>query len=140
MTTAPAEAKAETKRNAKDEVRALLDLLPDDVTLEDIQYHLDVAGKVLRAESGPSAKVGFRMKRSSGGSRHGSPSSLVTRRARRPAEIRAYLEHRTPVDAERVVNRIAEAAESPSEFPLRGRIFWSSATLTDVKRSSIGGA
>jgi hypothetical protein len=50
MTTAPTEAKAETRRNAKDEVRALLDRLPDDVTLEDIQYHLDVVVKVLRAE------------------------------------------------------------------------------------------
>jgi hypothetical protein len=50
MTAAPTEAKAETKRNAKDEVRALLDRLPDDVTLEDIQYHLDVVVKVLGAE------------------------------------------------------------------------------------------
>ena len=50
MTTAPAEAKPETKRNAKDEVRALLDRLPDDVTLEDIRYHLDVVVKVLQAE------------------------------------------------------------------------------------------
>jgi hypothetical protein len=46
MTTASAE-KAETKRSAKDEVRALLDRLPDDVTLEKIQYHLDVMVKVL---------------------------------------------------------------------------------------------
>jgi hypothetical protein len=35
----------------KDEVRALLDRLPDNVTLEDIQYHLDVAVKVLQAEA-----------------------------------------------------------------------------------------
>jgi hypothetical protein len=51
MTTAPTEAKAETKRTAKDEVRALLDRLPDDVTLEKIQYHLDVMVKVLNAEA-----------------------------------------------------------------------------------------
>jgi hypothetical protein len=38
------------KLSAKDEVRALLDRLPDDVTLEDIQYHLDVVVKVLEAE------------------------------------------------------------------------------------------
>ena len=29
----------------------LLDRLPDDVTLEDIQYHLDVVMKVLEAEA-----------------------------------------------------------------------------------------
>ena len=39
------------KLSAKDEVRALLDRLPDDVTLEDIQYHLDVVVKVLEAEA-----------------------------------------------------------------------------------------
>jgi hypothetical protein len=37
--------------SAKDEVRALLDRLPDTVTLEDIQYHLDVYIKVLEAEA-----------------------------------------------------------------------------------------
>jgi hypothetical protein len=36
---------------AKDEVRALLDRLPDGVTLEDIAYHLDVVIKVLEAEA-----------------------------------------------------------------------------------------
>ena len=40
-----------TKLSPKDEVRALLDRLPDDVTLEDIQYHLDVVVKVLEAEA-----------------------------------------------------------------------------------------
>ena len=35
----------------KDEVRALLDRLPDTVTLEDIRYHLDVVVKVLEAEA-----------------------------------------------------------------------------------------
>ena len=39
------------KLAAKDEVRALLDRLPDDVTLEDIQYHLGVVVKVLEAEA-----------------------------------------------------------------------------------------
>jgi hypothetical protein len=39
------------KLSPKDEVRALLDRLPDDVTLEDIQYHLDVVVKVLEAEA-----------------------------------------------------------------------------------------
>lgn len=33
---------------AKDEVKSLLDKLPDDCTLEDIQYHLYVAEKVQR--------------------------------------------------------------------------------------------
>src|SRR5262249_54531066 len=37
--------------SAKDEVRALLDRLPDTVTLEDIQYHLDVYIKVLQTEA-----------------------------------------------------------------------------------------
>jgi hypothetical protein len=53
MTTDAADAgtKAGAKLSAKDEVRALLDRLPDDVTLEDIQYHLDVVVKVLEAEA-----------------------------------------------------------------------------------------
>jgi ribosomal protein S20 len=33
---------------AKDEVKSLLEKLPDACTLEDIQYHLYVAGKVQR--------------------------------------------------------------------------------------------
>jgi hypothetical protein len=37
-------------RGAKDEVRALLERLPEDVTLEQILYHLDVVVKVLEAE------------------------------------------------------------------------------------------
>ena len=40
-TAAPAPA-TEQKVSAKDEVRALLDRLPGDVTLEDVRYHLDV--------------------------------------------------------------------------------------------------
>jgi hypothetical protein len=52
MTTKTAEdAQTQAKLSAKDEVRALLDRLPDDVTLEDIQYHLDVVVKVLEAEA-----------------------------------------------------------------------------------------
>jgi hypothetical protein len=47
-----AELAAKPKLSAKDEVRALLDRLPDTVTLEDIQYHLDVVIKVLEAEAG----------------------------------------------------------------------------------------
>jgi cell division septum initiation protein DivIVA len=43
--------KTRGRLSAKDEVRALLDRLPDDVTLEDIQYHLDVVVKVLEAEA-----------------------------------------------------------------------------------------
>ena len=39
------------KLSSKDEVRALLDRLPHSVTLEDIQYHLDVVVKVLEAEA-----------------------------------------------------------------------------------------
>lgn len=33
---------------AKDEVKALLDTLPDDCSLEDIQYHLHVVEKIQR--------------------------------------------------------------------------------------------
>ncbi len=53
MTTEAADAgtKVNAKLSAKDEVRALLDRLPDNVTLEDIQYHLDVVAKVLEAEA-----------------------------------------------------------------------------------------
>ena len=45
-----AEIAVKPKLSAKDEVRALLDRLPDDVTLEGIQYHLDVVVKLLEAE------------------------------------------------------------------------------------------
>jgi hypothetical protein len=48
---ATADVAARTKLSAKDEVRALLDRLPDTVTLADIQYHLDVVVKVLEAEA-----------------------------------------------------------------------------------------
>jgi len=33
---------------AKEEVKALLDKLPDDCSLEDVQYHLYVVGKIHR--------------------------------------------------------------------------------------------
>ena len=33
---------------AKDEVKALLDKLPDDCSIEDVQYHLYVVGKIHR--------------------------------------------------------------------------------------------
>ncbi len=46
-----ADIAVKTRPSAKDEVRALLDRLPDSVTLEDIQYHLDVVIKVLEAEA-----------------------------------------------------------------------------------------
>jgi hypothetical protein len=51
MADAAARVADKPKLSAKDEVRALLDRLPDDVTLEDIQYHLDVVVKVLEAEA-----------------------------------------------------------------------------------------
>lgn len=46
-----AEIALKPKLSAKDEMRALLDRLPDSVTLEDIAYHLDVVIKVLGAEA-----------------------------------------------------------------------------------------
>jgi hypothetical protein len=46
-----AEIAVKPKLSAKDEVRALLERLPDSVTLEDIAYHLDVVIKVLEAEA-----------------------------------------------------------------------------------------
>ncbi len=48
---------AKLKLSAKDEVRALLDRLPDDVSLGDIQYHLDVVIKVLEAEADTSGDI-----------------------------------------------------------------------------------
>jgi len=48
---ATAEKIVRPKLSPKDEVRALLDRLPDTVTLEDIQYHLDMIVKVLEAEA-----------------------------------------------------------------------------------------
>lgn len=44
------QAEATATLSAKDEVRALLDRLPDTVTLEDIHYHLGVVVKILRSE------------------------------------------------------------------------------------------
>jgi hypothetical protein len=46
-----AEIAVKPKLSAKEEARALLDRLPDSVTLEDIAYHLDVVIKVLEAEA-----------------------------------------------------------------------------------------
>jgi hypothetical protein len=43
--------------SGKDEVRALLDRLPDSVTLEDIAYHLDLVIKVLEAEADTSGDI-----------------------------------------------------------------------------------
>ena len=51
MADAAARVADRPKLSAKDEVRALLDRLPDNVTLEDIQYHLDVMMRVLEAEA-----------------------------------------------------------------------------------------
>ena len=39
-----------TSKSAKDAVRALLDRLQDDLTLEQIQYHLAVFVKISRSE------------------------------------------------------------------------------------------
>jgi hypothetical protein len=55
--TVDAAVRALAKGRGKDEVRALLDRLPDDVSLEDIQYHLDVVIKVLEAEADPSPGI-----------------------------------------------------------------------------------
>ncbi len=57
MANATADIAAKPKLSAKDEVRALLDRLPDNVTLEDIQYHLDVVVKVLEAEADTSGDI-----------------------------------------------------------------------------------
>lgn len=54
MADAGANTADKPKLSAKDEVRALLDRLPDDVTLQDIQYHLDIVIKVLEAEASDS--------------------------------------------------------------------------------------
>lgn len=54
---AAAEKTARAKLSPKDEVRALLDRLPDNVTLEDIQYHIDVVGKVLEAEANTGGDI-----------------------------------------------------------------------------------
>jgi len=35
-------------KTAKDEIQSLLQKLPDDCTLEDVQYHLYVLGKIRR--------------------------------------------------------------------------------------------
>ena len=51
MADVETETKAATRPlSPKDQVRALLDNIPDDVTLEDIQYHLHVVVKITRSE------------------------------------------------------------------------------------------
>jgi hypothetical protein len=52
-----ADIAVQPKLSAKDGVRPLLDRLPDDVTLEDIQYHLDVVVNVLEAEADTSGDI-----------------------------------------------------------------------------------
>jgi len=52
-----AEITLKPQLSAKDEMRALLDRLPDTVTLEDIAYHLDVVIKVLEAEADTSGDI-----------------------------------------------------------------------------------
>jgi hypothetical protein len=52
-----AELALKPKLSAKDEVRALLDRLPDTVTLQDTAYHLDVVIKVLEAEADASGDI-----------------------------------------------------------------------------------
>ena len=45
-------------KTAKDEVRALLENLPDDASLEDIQYHLYVRQKILKGlEAGEQGRT-----------------------------------------------------------------------------------
>jgi plasmid stabilization system protein ParE len=56
------------------------------------------------------------------------------------AEIRGYLERSSPGNAERVVNRIAEAAEATRHFPLRGRIIPEFGDPNGRETSCIGGA
>ncbi|HEY1244762.1 MAG TPA: hypothetical protein VGF29_08010 [Hyphomicrobiaceae bacterium] len=51
MAADTADIAVKSKLSAKEEVRALLDRLPDGVTLEDIAYHLEVVIKVLEAEA-----------------------------------------------------------------------------------------
>jgi hypothetical protein len=57
MAADTAEIAVKPKLSAKDEVRALLDRLPDNVKLEDIAYHLDVVIKVLEAEADTSGDI-----------------------------------------------------------------------------------
>ena len=52
-----AEKAARPKLSPKDEVRVLLHRLPDHMTLEDIQYHLDVVVKVLEAEANTGGDI-----------------------------------------------------------------------------------
>lgn len=50
MNTAKAVESTSTGKTAKEEVEALLRNLPDDCTLEDIQYHIHVLQKMKRSE------------------------------------------------------------------------------------------
>ena len=114
MTTKTADAAivAKPQLSPKDEVRALLDRLPDAVTLEDIQYHLDVVVKVLEAEaSDPSDDIPHEeMKR-----QFAEMARRITwrRQARSDiASIKEYIAHDSPANATKVVAAIEQAAGS----------------------------
>ena len=117
--------KPSAKLSAKDEVRALLDRLPDTVTLEDIQYHLDVVVKVLEAEASLERGEGIPHEEVERSSRtNGRTSSLVDRGARRSDEIKTTsLRDRPPThkgrDSDRELRqavRLSYAARMIPEF------------------------
>ena len=64
------------KTTAKDDVRALLEKLPDDASLNDIQYHIYVRQKIERGLEAIRKETSSRTKRSRSGWPDGSRSSL----------------------------------------------------------------
>lgn len=64
---------------AKEEVKVLLDKLPDDCSLEDVQYHLYVVKKIHRGSNVPRRKGRLARMRSKGNSVNGPRNKVVAR-------------------------------------------------------------
>jgi len=70
---------------AKNEIRALLDKLPDDGTLEDVQYHWYVAKKITRGIERARTEGTVSQDEVERNSTNGTRNSVVARSTRRPA-------------------------------------------------------
>lgn len=112
---------------AKDTVRALLDRLPVDCTLDDVQYHLYVVQAVARGEADekagrtiPHEQVDAELRRKWLLGRAGQ--SGPSRRARRSTRLSPYISQESPDAAVRVLTRALDTAASLSTLAERGRL------------------
>lgn len=107
--------------NAKQQVESLLHKLPDNCSLEDIQYPFMSSTRFGGEWMTPASRGRSRRKTQRSGCANGSASSLV---AACPCGRRVYcLVHRLgfPSYANAVVRRIVALTQTLSEFPLSGR-------------------